>query len=118
MSKTLGKTAEKTVPIYKKYAKSLPQNWLDPKSRLKPSDLIKPAINLAADDYPMIVEFNNIQDNTSQIHCAVDVDQPLFQPSPKIMVFENYDPFTIIEKKLFFRNCDAVSLLLHSTKLC
>jgi hypothetical protein len=58
------KTKTNHVPIYKKYAKTAENNWLDPSSRLKPSDLSKPALNLVADDYPMIIEFNNIQDNT------------------------------------------------------
>eukprot|EP01038_Epipyxis_sp_PR26KG_P004323 gene4323-6124_t len=96
------------VPIYKKYAKSFPQNWSDPTSKLKPSDLSKPSINLVADDYPKIVEFNNMADNTSQLNSTVDIDSPLFQPSPKIIVFEDYKPFAPIEKKLFFRNCDSV----------
>jgi len=61
----MNKTKTNPVPIYKKYAKtSAENNWLDPSSRLKPSDLSKPALNLVADDYPMIIEFNNIQDNT------------------------------------------------------
>ena len=61
------KTKTNHVPIYKKYAKTAENNWLDPSSRLKPSDLSKPALNLVADDYPMIIEFNNIQDNTGKI---------------------------------------------------
>ena len=63
----MNKTKSNPVPIYKKYAKTAENNWLDPSSRLKPSDLSKPALNLVADDYPMIIEFNNIQDNTGNI---------------------------------------------------
>jgi len=102
-SSLLGKTNNQTlVPVYKKYAKSFPQNWSDPITKLKPSDLSKPSVNLVADDYPMIIEFNNMQDNTSQIHSTVDIDKPLFQPSPKIVLIEDYEPFIAIEKKLFF----------------
>jgi hypothetical protein len=110
MSRTLGKSnnIQLTVPIYKKYAKSFPQTWTDPITKLKPSDLTKPSLNLVADDYPMIIEFNNMQDNTSQVHSTVDIDKPLFQPSPKILLIEEYEPFTAIEKKIYFRNNDSV----------
>ena len=109
-SNSLGVTKQikVSVPIYKKYAKESSMTWIDPSSRLKPSDLSKPALDIIADDYPLIIEFNNIKDNTSQIHSSVDIDLPLFQPSPKIVLFEEYTPFAIQEKKLFFRNNDAV----------
>lgn len=114
MSKT--KSATEKFPIYKKYAKSLPQNWLDPTSKLKPSDFSKPAVDISADDYPMIIEFNNMQDNTSQVHSTVDINQPLFQPSPKIVVFEDYAPFVPIDRKIFFRNNDAVARRIKVVK--
>jgi hypothetical protein len=98
------------IPVYKKYAKSYPLNFQDPSVRLKPSDLAKPSIDVVADDYPMIVEFNNMEDNTSQIHSTVDIDKPLFQSSPKILVFEDYAPFVPIEKTIYFRNNDSVSV--------
>jgi hypothetical protein len=112
MSKTLKKTSESKVPIYKKYANTTPLNWLDPSARLKPSDLSKPSIDIIATDYPKILRLNSISDNTSQVHSTVDLDQPLFQPSPKIVVFEEYSPFTVVEKKIFFRNNDSVSSIL------
>jgi len=95
--------------MYKKYSKLISTNWLDPSSKLKPSDLCKSSVDVVADDYPKIIEFNNIQDNTCQVHSNVDIDQPLFQPSPKVVVFEDYAPFAIHEKKLFFRNNDSVA---------
>ena len=107
MSKTTSKTGEK-VPIYMKYANTVSQSWLDPIAKLKPSDLVKPSIDINADDYPMIIEFNNMADNTTYVHSVVDIDQPLFQPSPKIVLFEEYGPFTIVEKKIYFRNKDSV----------
>ena len=103
------KSGKHVVPIYQKYSKVSSMAYIDPSTRLKPSDLIKPALDVVADDYPMIIEFNNLQDNSSQIHCMVDIDQPLFQPSPKIVLFEDYTPFAVQEKKLFFRNNDSVS---------
>ena len=108
MSKAL-KTSEMKVPIYKKYANNVPMHWLDPSVRLKPSDLAKPSIDIVASDYPKILKLNSMSDNTSQVHSTVDLDQPLFQPSPKIIVFEEYAPFTVIERKIFFRNNDSVS---------
>eukprot|EP01032_Pedospumella_encystans_P008479 gene8479-10061_t len=108
MSKTGNKTAEK-VPIYMKYANTVSQSWLDPTAKLKPSDLVKPSIDVNADDYPMIIEFNKMADNTTYVHSVVDIDQPLFQPSPKIVLFEEYGPFTIVEKKIYFRNKDSVN---------
>ncbi len=109
MSKTLKKTTEVKVPIYKKYANTVPLNWLDTSVRLKPSDLAKPSIDIIASDYPKILKLNSMSDNTSQVHSTVDLDQPLFQPSPKIVVFEEYAPFTVVEKKIYFRNNDSVS---------
>ena len=112
MSKT-SKSATATIPVYMKYANSVSQSWLDPQSKLRPSDLDKPSIDVSIDDYPMIIEFNKMSDNTSNIHSTVDVDQPLFQPAPKIVLFEEYDPFTIVEKKIYFRNKDSVRNLLY-----
>jgi hypothetical protein len=107
MSKTAAKTSQK-VPVYLKYANTVSQSWIDPAAKLKPSDLVKPSIDVVPDDYPMIIEFNKMADNTSYVHSVVDIDQPLFQPSPKIVVFEEYGPFTTVEKKIYFRNKDAV----------
>ena len=44
----------------------------------------------------------NIKDITSQIHSIVDIDKPIFSPSPNALIFEDYSPFAIHEKKLFF----------------
>jgi hypothetical protein len=96
-------------PIYLKYAKTAAQDWLDPGVKLRPSDLCKPSLDVNPDEYPLITQFNNIMDTTVQVHCDVDIDQPIFQPAPKIVVFEDYEPFTIVKKKLFFRNIDTVS---------
>ena len=107
------KLSKATAPIYQKYSKASSMAYIDPSTKLKPSDLSKPALDIIADDYPLIIEFNNIKDNTHHIHSIVDIDQPLFQPSPKIVLFEDYTPFAIQEKKLFFRNNDSVSTLIN-----
>ena len=105
----------------KKNKSSSVGTFIDPNARIKPSELLKmSAVDVVAEDYPMIVEFVNIQDHTTQIHSSVDVDQPLFQPFPVVLIFEDYAPFAIHERKLFFRNNDKVmdfdfdlELLLH-----
>lgn len=112
MNKTNGKSGK--VPIYMKYANTVPQNWLDPTAKLKPSDLVKPSIDVVPEDYPMIIEFNKMPDNTGYIHSVVDLDQPLFQPSPKIVLFEEYGPFSMVEKKIYFRNKDSVCIFKNT----
>jgi hypothetical protein len=103
------KVTKKQQPVYLKYAKTAAKDWLDPSVKLRPSDLSKPALDINPDDYPLITTFNNIMDNTVQVHSTVSIDLPIFQPSPKIVVFEEYQPFTTVTKKLFFRNLDSVS---------
>ena len=72
---TLGHSKQKqSTSLYKKYAKSSEASWIDPMSKLKPSDLSKSSVDVAIDDYPMIIEFNNILDNTAQVHSTVDID--------------------------------------------
>lgn len=105
---TMSNTPLNVMPTYKKYAQNVEMAWNDPTTRLKPSELSKPVIDIVADDYPMIIEFNNIKDNTCNVSSTVDIDQPIFQPSPKILVFENYAPFAVHEKKIYFRNNDSV----------
>jgi hypothetical protein len=97
------------VPTYMKYSNAAVQSWLDPSGKLKPSDLTKPSLDIDPEDYPLITKFNNIMDNTVQMHSTVDIDQPIFQPAPKIVLFEDYEPFSTVRKKLYFRNKDSVS---------
>ena len=85
----------KSAPGYKKYDK-VTEYGRDPNKKLKPSDMTKTAINISGDDYPMIIELVNILDNTSQISSTVDIDQPLFEPAPNIIIFEGYYHITVI----------------------
>ena len=94
--------------LYRKYTKTA-RNELDPERKLKPSEFFTTLPNLNVDGYPKIVELNNIADSTADIRSTVDTDQPLFQTSPKVVIFDSYDPFSVVEKKLFFRNNDSVS---------
>ena len=58
---------------------------------------------------PKIIEFLDLRRNTAQIHSTVDVDQPLFQPFPLELAFDDYKPFGIHTKTLYFRNNDSVA---------
>jgi hypothetical protein len=92
-----------------KYQKNM-SGWVNPSSKLKPSELMSQTVlEVVAEDYPMIIEFINMKDNSAQVHSVVDIDVPLFQPSPTVMIFEDYAPFAVHEKKLFFRNSDKVN---------
>ena len=100
--------------VFRKYAKTS-RNDIDPEKKLKPSEFYRSAQNLNIDEYPRIVEHNNMSDNTAQLNSTVRTDQPLFQSSPKVVVFEDYAPFSVQEKKLFFRNNDSVSMYMSRT---
>eukprot|EP00937_MAST-01D_sp_MAST-1D-sp2_P000047 g47.t1 len=58
---------------------------------------------------PRIIEFLDLGRNTAQIHSTVDVDQPLFQPFPLQLVFDEYTPCGVHQKTLYFRNNDSVA---------
>jgi hypothetical protein len=82
---------------------------MDPSAKLLPSEfLTQSLVDCVVEDYPMIIEFMNIQDNSAEVHCSYDIDKPLFNPSPNIIVYEDYAPFAVHEKKLYFRNNDKV----------
>ena len=94
-------------PLFRKYAK-IARNDVDPEKKMKPSEFFKAAPNFNLEGYPKIIELNNMADNTADIRSSVDTDQPLFQASPKVVIFDNYAPFSVVERKLFFRNNDSV----------
>ena len=94
--------------LYKKYAKTIRYD-VDPNRKLRPSEFNKTTAHFNVEEYPKIVELNNMADNTAQVNSTVDMDQPLFQPSPKVIIFDDYAPFTIHEQKLYFRNNDKVA---------
>lgn len=87
---------------------------MDPSAKLLPSEfLTQSLVDCVVEDYPMIIEFMNIQDNSAEVHCSYDIDKPLFNPSPNIIVYEDYAPFAVHEKKLYFRNNDKVLSIVH-----
>ena len=85
--------------LYKKYSKSVRLD-ADPNRKMRPSEFNTSAAHFNAAEYPKIVELNNMADNTQNVNSVVDMDQPLFQPSPKVVIFDNYAPYSIQEQKL------------------
>ena len=55
-----------------------------------------------------IIQFLNIADNSLHPKCAVSVDEPIFQPEPSQILFEDYEPLQILTKVLKLRNRDIV----------
>ncbi|KAK9824158.1 hypothetical protein WJX72_008157 [[Myrmecia] bisecta] len=58
---------------------------------------------------PRIVELLNIRDYTHQVECAVDIDEPIFQPFPPEVTFHSYEAFHTYEAILYLRNNDKVA---------
>ena len=91
---------------------------------LRPSELSKASI-VNPDDYPQIgifvIKYVNsfihlitklfiwsLVDYGKPMISSVNVDTPLFQASPTVITFQDYAPFAVHEKKLYFRNNDNV----------
>jgi len=103
-----------SMPVHLKYPKYDPEAaYRSTEVRLKPSELIEELCNGAKGPTkhapPRIIEFLNLEDNTAQVNSIVDVDEPLFQPFPMNLSFEEYEPFATVEKLLFMRNNDNVA---------
>lgn len=58
---------------------------------------------------PKIIDFLNLEDNTTQVASSVDVNQPIFMPYPHCVKFVEYEAFGVYEQTLFFRNNDHVA---------
>ena len=58
---------------------------------------------------PKIIEFLDLSECSYYKESAVDVDQPLFQPFPSQVVFQNYKPYEVYEVPLVLRNDDKVA---------
>ena len=64
---------------------------------------------LVDDSPPEIVALLNMADFTNQLETNVPVDEPLFMPSPRQVVFANFEPFQTYKAVLKLRNNDIVS---------
>eukprot|EP00935_MAST-01C_sp_MAST-1C-sp1_P000586 g586.t1 len=89
-----------------------------PKPRLKnaPPRIIEvgalPArsIRSAADSTARyVLQFLDLEDNSCQPNTTVDIDEPLFQPYPTVLCFDDYEPFGTYQKTLYMRNNDSVA---------
>lgn len=50
----------------------------------------------------------NLADNSTQTVCAVDIDKPIFQPTPAAVEFGGFTDFSSNEATLTLRNMDKV----------
>ena len=64
---------------------------------------------LVEDSPPEIVALLNMADFTNQLDTSVGVDEPLFMPTPRQVVFSNFEPFQKYKMVLKLRNQDIVS---------
>lgn len=59
-------------------------------------------------DKEKIVQFLNINDNSLQQKNKVNIDEPIFQPEPKVILFTDYEPLQLRTQILKLRNRDTV----------
>ncbi len=55
---------------------------------------------------PKIIQFLNMADFSSFTNSTVSIDEPLFEPSPSIVQFTDYEPLQIKDKIFRLRNKD------------
>ena len=55
-----------------------------------------------------ILQFLNIADNSLQQKNVVNIDEPIFQPEPKVILFTDYEPLQLRTQILKLRNRDIV----------
>ena len=105
-----------------KYPKSLnkrePWNSNNSDTKLSPSEFTKTFIDIVSDEDNRKVDNNALNSSINSsfmpsIH-SLTLNEPIFQSSPKTLIFTNYQPFQIYEKKLYFRNNDKIS---HKLKI-
>eukprot|EP00794_Sanderia_malayensis_P018879 gene18879-20779_t len=65
---------------------------------------------------PQIIELLDMSDTTHQKFTTLDVEEPLFQPFPSEVVFQNYEPFETYTIPLHLRNNDKVARLVKVTQ--
>lgn len=74
------------------------------------SHLNGPSISQHDHNRPTIVEFVSLNNHTSQTTTWVEIDEPLFSPSPQEVVIDQFEAFSVVERVISFRNKDMVSL--------
>nr|XP_006823299.1 PREDICTED: hydrocephalus-inducing protein homolog [Saccoglossus kowalevskii] len=61
---------------------------------------------------PRIIELLDMGDTTHQKFTQLDVDEPMFQPFPSDITFQQYEPCEVYEVPLLLRNNDKVPRLI------
>ncbi|XP_033625714.1 hydrocephalus-inducing protein homolog [Asterias rubens] len=61
---------------------------------------------------PQVIELLDMGDTTHQKFSVVDIDEPMFQPFPSEIVFQQFEPHEVFEVPLLLRNNDKVSRLV------
>ncbi len=76
----------------------------------KPSDLMMQQtsgmISEKAGKTPKIIQYQNLADHSANTYSKVNIDEPLFQPIPSLLQFNDYEPLQIKEQKFRLRNKD------------
>lgn len=65
---------------------------------------------------PQIIELLDMSEQTLQKFTTMDIEEPLFQPFPSDIVFQNFNPFETYQVPLQLRNNDKVARLVKVTQ--
>ena len=64
--------------------------------------------NMHTMSVPRKLELLDMAETTHQKVSYVNIDEPMFQPFPSEVIFQNYEPFETYEVPLLLRNNDKV----------
>lgn len=65
---------------------------------------------------PQIIELLDMSEQTLQKYTTMDIEEPIFQPFPSDIVFQNFEPYQTYEVPLQLRNNDKVARLVKVTQ--
>ncbi|EDO47363.1 predicted protein, partial [Nematostella vectensis] len=65
---------------------------------------------------PQIIELLDMSEQTLQKFTTMDIQEPIFQPFPSDIVFQNFEPYQTHEVPLQLRNRDKVARLVKVTQ--
>jgi len=101
----------RTLPVHLRYAK--PRHSLLPEEPPPPSKLAAELKGIAhrhaALTRPRVVALFNMSDFTHHTDSVVPLEEPMFQPSPPEVVFDEFEPLQQYSTILTFRNNDNVA---------
>lgn len=61
---------------------------------------------------PQIIELLDMSETTHQKFTSLKIDEPMFQPFPSDIVFQNFEPYETYQVPLSLRNSDKVARLI------